>query len=280
MKKILSLAVLALAGLVAAQATEPTYEYVPLVREGVVWNCAHEGIDVSQPMHSYEFKGDSVVDGRVYHKLYIHIFEETDGEGVWVDKVAALMREEDKRVYCYNYQPGDIFCFLRYNTDHESILYDFNDVADCYVMREDRLQEAYDNNQPCPDDLTPFVTGIEQDSLDVNKVLRKRYQVNHNGMFNAAIIEGIGYSSTQEGELLHPFRPATTGGTIHSMYLVNVMEDGKVVYEAKNQTAVTTILSDSQRTGDGRYYDLTGRPVADPAAPGIYIHNGKKVLVR
>ena len=30
---------------------------------------------------------------------------------------------------------------------------------------------------------------------------------------------------------------------------------------------------------DGRYYDLMGRPVANPTA-GIYIHQGKKLIVR
>ncbi len=44
-------------------------------------------------------------------------------------------------------------------------------------------------------------------------------------------------------------------------------------------TAVTDIEAAPVLTGNGVYYNMMGQPVADPA-PGIYIRDGRKVLVR
>ena len=48
----------------------------------------------------------------------------------------------------------------------------------------------------------------------------------------------------------------------------------------KGDTSVKHVtISTSSRTSDA-YYDLQGRRVSHPQTPGIYIHNGKKVLVK
>ena len=55
---------------------------------------------------------------------------------------------------------------------------------------------------------------------------------------------------------------------------------GLVIFMPAHQdddTAVEEINADRQ--ADGRYYDLMGRPVSNPTG-GIYIHNGKKILVK
>ena len=47
------------------------------------------------------------------------------------------------------------------------------------------------------------------------------------------------------------------------------------------RTAGTNAITDinSVAIGDGAYYDLQGRRVAEPTQPGIYIHDGKKVII-
>ena len=46
-------------------------------------------------------------------------------------------------------------------------------------------------------------------------------------------------------------------------------------------TPITTINSDNNRVSDDNYYDLMGRCFSiTPTAPGIYIHQGKKIIVR
>ena len=55
---------------------------------------------------------------------------------------------------------------------------------------------------------------------------------------------------------------------------------GLVIFMPAHQdddTAIEEIKTDRQ--ADNRYYDLMGRPVSNPVG-GIYIHNGKKVLVK
>ncbi|MBR1882570.1 MAG: peptidase M6, partial [Muribaculaceae bacterium] len=47
----------------------------------------------------------------------------------------------------------------------------------------------------------------------------------------------------------------------------------------RTPTAITDIEAQPAQAGDGLYYNLMGQPVAHPAA-GIYIHNGKKVVVK
>ena len=46
-------------------------------------------------------------------------------------------------------------------------------------------------------------------------------------------------------------------------------------------TAVEDVeAAPDERPGDGLYYDMQGRAVAEPTAAGIYVRNGKKVVVR
>ena len=56
---------------------------------------------------------------------------------------------------------------------------------------------------------------------------------------------------------------------------------GLVIFMPPHQdapSAVEEIEADQQ--ADGLYYNLMGQPSEAPAAPGIYIHNGKKILVK
>ena len=77
---------------------------------------------------------------------------------------------------------------------------------------------------------------------------------------------------------------------LNSWGLVTYEMDGEVVYYGnaydngftgpETVTGVTD-LNRISRPGDGIYFNLMGQPVAHPeAAPGIYIRDGKKVLVR
>ena len=71
-------------------------------------------------------------------------------------------------------------------------------------------------------------------------------------------------------------------------YLSHVIEDGKIVYKTGCYNPDITLGIDevvtgqSQRAMDDNYYNLMGQPVGKevPTTPGIYIHQGKKILVR
>ena len=68
-------------------------------------------------------------------------------------------------------------------------------------------------------------------------------------------------------------------------YFNHVVEDGKIVYKSPNyqdlsqlQSGVGDVKVPQIETVDDSYYNLMGQPVSHPEdAPGIYIHEGKKV---
>ena len=67
--------------------------------------------------------------------------------------------------------------------------------------------------------------------------------------------------------------------------LSHVIEDGEIIFRRyeQPQTIINEVVADvPQRQLDGNYYNLMGQPVGKdvPTVPGIYIHQGKKILVR
>ena len=67
--------------------------------------------------------------------------------------------------------------------------------------------------------------------------------------------------------------------------LSHVIEDGEIIFRRyeQPQTVINEVVTDvPQRQLDGNYYNLMGQPVGKdvPTVPGIYIHQGKKILVR
>ena len=54
-----------------------------------------------------------------------------------------------------------------------------------------------------------------------------------------------------------------------------VYVNGKVVTAIENAT-----IADVKKTTDDAWYSITGVRISKPAQPGLYIHNGKKVIIR
>ena len=70
-----------------------------------------------------------------------------------------------------------------------------------------------------------------------------------------------------------------TGGIVTATYtdFLGEKHEVAITYATPNYTAIQTVKSESVNTEI--YYDLSGRRVANPHS-GIYIHNGKKVVIR
>ena len=45
-------------------------------------------------------------------------------------------------------------------------------------------------------------------------------------------------------------------------------------------TGINEVVNQSAKLNDGKYYTLSGQQVEKPTAGGIYIHNGKKYIVK
>lgn len=56
---------------------------------------------------------------------------------------------------------------------------------------------------------------------------------------------------------------------------------GETVYVSGQASSIeNTTLQDVKKTEDNAWYTLTGMRISKPAQPGLYIHNGKKVIIR
>ena len=70
-------------------------------------------------------------------------------------------------------------------------------------------------------------------------------------------------------------------------YLSHVIENDEIVYKSKwynpNYDGVDEVVVDKvSRSRDNNYYNLMGQPVDKdvPSTPGIYIHQGKKIVIK
>ena len=45
-------------------------------------------------------------------------------------------------------------------------------------------------------------------------------------------------------------------------------------------TGINEVVNQSTKLNDGKYYTLSGQQVEKPTAGGIYIHNGRKFVVK
>ena len=67
-----------------------------------------------------------------------------------------------------------------------------------------------------------------------------------------------------------------------------MVKDGKIIYKGMRYredvlSGIDEVVADqARRSMDDNYYNLMGQPVGKdvPTAPGIYIHQGKKIVVR
>lgn len=57
------------------------------------------------------------------------------------------------------------------------------------------------------------------------------------------------------------------------------VESAKIIIFVDEPTAIRT-LQETDEKADSPYYTLTGMQVAQPTAPGIYIHNGRKIIIK
>ena len=53
----------------------------------------------------------------------------------------------------------------------------------------------------------------------------------------------------------------------------------KITIVDDEPTAIQTVQQDADKA-DNAYYTLSGVQVAQPTAPGIYIHNGHKIIIK
>ena len=275
--KNLLLTLVTLLSAVATQAQESTYQ--PLVREGVRWyygffNNVEGSENADHSQCYYEFKGDTIINGNVYKKLYRTVIQGNFSESALFDKqlpvttLECCMIENNKVVYAVYNRPNYVYDkdyrFMEHPTDgvetkYGIMLYDFNQPAES-LSGHGTIQGV-----KCNQFTTKFVFD-DDDSI------------------NMTLIEGFGYKN--EGWLLYstlpyPYIPRPT--CCKGWYFIQFTDtDGKVIFDPNKDvySGINDIKAGTVKSDTG-YYNLQGQAVDIKSAPaGIYIHNGKKVVVK
>ena len=283
------------------------HEYVPFVREGVKWVYTYENYSDSvlgwtaDPNLAYgtvyltlELKGDTVINGKTYkamHKYY------GDAINTVNDTIPVYLREEDKVVYgivpdskTYPDCPiGNIYDYTllsKMRNGDEFILYNFQDP------------QAYWRNLFSPDmseaDFQEYFDDFVLRSTDFMNIGSHMVKCHTFGTYRTGfrMIEGIGVDGKEDanvwfGYTLFPWTPIYVGvGNVH-FRIRYVTEGDEIIYKSVNyedkSDAIDEVVADgTRRPADPHYYNLMGQPVgtAVPTTPGIYIHQGRKVVVR
>ena len=301
MKKILFLAAMLL-GTVAVHAQSD--DYLPIAREGSEW--CYEGIapDDDYQYMVYRFEGDTIADGRYYKILNRYdklLCTNPDGSYYLKDHDGwihyALVHEEGKKVYarcCSDRTTGALSlpgsdgleCVKYDDGTREALVYDFNDICQYFYD----VNEIYKGLIPPDWQYTDLITPIEDECVLNGK---QCYKLGQSLMYQY-VVEGIGQFSKDvfrnANLVLH--RPSVgTYGYLdrgNLVYMKNPqgefeyldVEKYALIKDAGTVSAVIDVKVPA-RPADSRYYNLMGQPVAHPEnAPGIYIHNGKKVVVK
>ena len=281
-----------------------------MVKEGNQWSYAHSfiyrvhGNTVTvYTFYKYEFDGTIELNGKTYMKLYETGLDEY-GRGYGPDYVLGL-REENGRVYAYYDEFMNLFGDF---IDPEAKYYD---SAMPYTVTEDGEVLLYDFTLNEGDYLGPtdiyaktYIHGKTQKTMengevhDFFHVWRSYYEGFEDEDYDDSLwSEGGEYDTVISGigslecliDWLFP-RIYPTDGSMPKNWLNIFIADNELVYKSSDYvkdvffdnlvTGIGRIKSDAGRDVKPCLYDLSGRKIDGQPRPGVYIKNGRKVVIK
>ena len=264
--------------------------YLPVIREGVKWVNEYVRIsdtDTTNFYYTYEFKGN-YPERDSYNQVFKAVYSKNyDANGD--EKLVAGLRENESLILSFKNEPlNGVDSFINFYS-----YYNNNDVR---LLHED-LDEMWDidyyiNSQIDPDkNFLNTDNFVKADPIEIDGVLCSRIAyIGEQGDTLAYLVEGIGFDSYDMGDLLTPFtrKPNPDADYQEWCGLSHVVKDGKIIYKGMRYRhgafdGIDEVVADQrQRQYDDNYYNLMGQPVGKdvPTTPGIYIHHGKKIVVR
>lgn len=207
-------------------------DYVPLVREGVVWEyVGFRQDDDENPiytLYTLEFNGTTTIDGKVYHKIYRTNYDKQGNaqEPYFV----AYVREENKivSVYIDTYEQDEDF-YYTYWWMMPKTLYDFSKPM---FLPDEAYIPFLGGEDGGPHDYNTNYTTCSLIEVEVGETTRKGYFIDHgNDDESFKTIEGIGVDC-DFGDLLIPYRTYYTGFNPMAS-LAAVYENGELVYKGR-----------------------------------------------
>ena len=235
---------------------------LPIPRQGVQWVNERVSVD----------NGDTTI---YYYK---YEFRGYDSQGFALDNIPFnKVKGEGRDMMYFGSSMGfgflEMYHFHNYVTDIESCY-----TPNWYIYRQ---KEDFLNRENL----------IEVDPLIIEGVKCHRFAyIGEQGDTLAYIVQGIGFDSYDMGDLLTPFTRKPDPNADHQEWcgLSHVVKDGQVIYKGMRYRegafdGIDEVATDKARHPmDDKYYNLMGQPVGKdvPTVPGIYIHQGKKIVVR
>ena len=270
---------------------------LPIPRQGVQWVNKHVSVDNGDTTiyyYKYEFRG---YDSQGFALCYHYTGETLDNspKSVWakyqsweygLDTSNGMIKDnipfnkvkgEGRDMMYFGSSMGfgflEMYHFHNYVTDIESCY-----TPNWYIYRQ---KEDFLNRENL----------IEVDPLIIEGVKCHRFAyIGEQGDTLAYIVQGIGFDSYDMGDLLTPFTRKPDPNADHQEWcgLSHVVKDGQIIYKGMRYRegafdGIDEVVADkAHRPMDENYYNLMGQPVGKdvPTTPGIYIHQGKKIVVR
>ena len=255
-------------------------DYHPFLKDGKTWNCRLvEPVDENNngywltTDYSLVLSGDTVVGDKTYKKMYRKptmmvreyykpaelagkkdTLQVTGESTLWPE----LWREEGRKVYVYAMYAGI--------EGTELLRYDFSSLTPGQTV-----------------DICGIPTGIL--SIDTISLFEKDFRCFHVGLqgypdsYDRVWIEGVGHPNG-------PFRVYGAEVNDGRQYtLFSCYEDGVCIYSAEEYEKTTLSVPNTQHLSPitqhpSALYDLQGRKVTGTVTRGIYVKNGKKVVVK
>ena len=272
--------------------------YLPVIREGVQWInervTVNDG-DTTCCYYAYEFNGNHPEkDGNVVYKaLYSKDYGKNGVDETEDAKLVAGVREMMSTVSSFkNEALNSVIDQDRNIINFTSFLGGGNHDLSLYYMGEETPQDIIDyyiHNQREP--LLTTENFVKADPIVIDGVICSRCAyIGEQGDTLAYVVEGIGFDSYDLGDLLTPFtrKPAPDAEPQEWCGLSHVIKNGQIIYKGMRYRdgatdGIDEVVTDmTNRVLDPNYYNLMGQPVGKdvPTVPGIYIHQGKKIVVR
>ena len=234
--------------------------YIPLVREGVKWNCVlHKTYSEptspeEQDVHSFysiKFDGDTIINGITYKKCY-YVFDDANEPSNIIPR--AFVREDvlNKKVYViYNtdYACGKGVVEPANNSGIECLLYDFDDMSNNEQIWRDNFSINYYTDISTKVNDSIWWSGYAFDSGN-----------------SPDFIAGVGLvgATATWSDLLTLSLYAQEGGVNVSPQFLNLEDaEGNIIYTASEFNMIENIATDNNGVEVCRY-DLYGRRLSQP----------------
>lgn len=242
----------------ASQAQTPPVDYCPMAEEGKTWEIQVGGI--KENVYDYQIIGDTLINGEVWKKVYNY-------KG-WPDGMEktyyAAIRDAGKKVYaiaigsnrprlCYDFglQVGDIIsCGVESNVF--GCLLDTDDEPDTMLGFQFNAYLKVEN--------IDVVTVYGQDRRRFTLTLLDSYQEPMLTANKVVWYEGV-------GSAVCPFLP-----------WLPQQEEG-IIQSCHTELTAINILRFSKNC-DNNFFNLLGQLLTNSCIKGLYIQNGKKVVVK